>query len=187
MAQIIQRPILTICCFVISIALLGSEEAWANCENKADSFNCLVCNCYFESKGEPYKGQVLVSRVVLERTKLKQIYPKTPCGVVYQNSQFSWTSSRSDLLKSVPEGNACYKAVREALDHPGPAPVSFHADYVSPAWARLRGNYEFVKKIGHHLFYSSRESRKQDSKNPTVPQSKSPPAISPTTSAAGVQ
>src|SRR6476660_1622442 len=45
---------------------------------------CLAEAIYFESRGEPVRGQIAVAQVVLNRA-FSGYYPTTVCGVVYQN------------------------------------------------------------------------------------------------------
>ena len=40
---------------------------------------------YFESRGEPKRGQIAVAQVVMNRT-FSGFYPNNVCGVVYQNA-----------------------------------------------------------------------------------------------------
>ena len=55
---------------------------------------CLAENVYYESRGEPLKGQVAVAKVTLNR--LDEGYARSVCGVVYQQyspdsaCQFEW-------------------------------------------------------------------------------------------------
>ena len=51
--------------------------------------NCIATAVYFESMGEPLKGQLAVARVVINRAASGR-YPTTYCGVVKQKAQFSF-------------------------------------------------------------------------------------------------
>ncbi|MGH1469487.1 MAG: cell wall hydrolase, partial [Bdellovibrionales bacterium] len=51
---------------------------------------CMVCNCFFEARGQNFDEQVMVNRAVLSRV-LSPAHPNNVCGVVHQKSQFSWT------------------------------------------------------------------------------------------------
>ena len=51
---------------------------------------CLTENVLYETSGEPIEGKLAVLEVVATR-KDHAKYPDTYCGVVHQDSQFSWT------------------------------------------------------------------------------------------------
>jgi hypothetical protein len=59
------------------LGLAGAERARAE--------KCLANAVYFESRGEPVRGQIAVAQVVMNRV-FSPFYPKTVCGVVYQNA-----------------------------------------------------------------------------------------------------
>src|SRR5262249_54575170 len=48
---------------------------------------CLAAAIYFEARGESVKGQAAVAQVVLNRVR-NPAYPKSICGVVYQNQKW---------------------------------------------------------------------------------------------------
>lgn len=54
-----------------------------------DEHECLATSVYFESKGQPYKGQLAVAETILNRTKSGR-FPSTVCGVVKQRGQFGF-------------------------------------------------------------------------------------------------
>ncbi len=59
------------------LGLVGEER------DKAEK--CLANAIYFESRGEPVRGQIAVAQVVMNRV-FSAYYPNTVCGVVYQNA-----------------------------------------------------------------------------------------------------
>ena len=107
--------------------------------------HCLAEAVYRESRGEPLQGQVAVARVVMNRTRLAQ-YPSTPCGVVFQKNQFSWTvhhshwgflSSHWEIAQRVRlEGPTHFKSTH------------FHNRQVTPSW-----NLVYTTTIYNHHFY----------------------------------
>jgi spore germination cell wall hydrolase CwlJ-like protein len=124
--------------------------------------NCLARAIYFEARSESELGQLAVAKVILNRTRDPD-YPKTICGVVYQGSgsrnscQFSFAcDGLPDDVKS-PRAWANSKRIAQkaiAGDHRVAAigsATNYHADYVSPRWAR---SMKRLIKIGHHIFYS---------------------------------
>jgi spore germination cell wall hydrolase CwlJ-like protein len=122
---------------------------------------CLATAIYFEARGEPVAGQKAVAQVVLNRTKSDR-YPKSVCGVVYQNAQrhnrcqFSFAC---DGKPNIPKEAAAWMLARviaaDCLRVPpqtwvlGDATL-YHARYVKPSWAP---KVTLVSSIGQHLFY----------------------------------
>ncbi|MEO6015239.1 MAG: cell wall hydrolase [Devosia sp.] len=122
---------------------------------------CMATAIYFESRGEIYRGQVAVGQVVMNRLAHK-IYPKTICGVVFQNQHMRNACQFSFACDGIPETVNEPKAWAQAeeiakgvingslyLTDVGKA-THYHATYVYPNWApRLKK----TAKIGHHIFY----------------------------------
>src|SRR5581483_10954890 len=52
---------------------------------RAKAEKCLAEAVYFESRGEPKRGQIAVAQVVMNRV-FSGFYPTDVCGVVYQNA-----------------------------------------------------------------------------------------------------
>ena len=132
---------------------------------------CLADNIYFEAKSEPYEGQLAVAQVTLNRVEHPE-YPKTVCGVVWQQSkdrrtgrrvaQFSWTlDGRSDVPKSKTAYEQAYAVAEEVLLYGtqsaivGTEALFYHANYVKPRWSR---QMERIARIGNHIFYQPRSS-----------------------------
>ncbi|HVX82920.1 MAG TPA: cell wall hydrolase [Devosiaceae bacterium] len=132
----------------------------------AKDINCLAQAVYFEARSESYRGQVAVAQVVMNRLA-HPLYPKTICGVVFQDS---WRRNGCQF------SFAC-DGIPEAVNEPGPwkqaeeiaqkvaagelylpevgNATHYHATYVYPDWApRLRR----VTKIGMHIFYKFRNA-----------------------------
>jgi spore germination cell wall hydrolase CwlJ-like protein len=122
---------------------------------------CLARAIYFEARGESPVGQAAVAQVVLNRVK-NPAYPKTICGVVYQNrnwrnrcqfsfacdgkaerirAQTAWNRAK-DLARDVTNGKVWLRSVGDS--------THYHATYVSPRWARLMKRTD---RIGRHIFY----------------------------------
>lgn len=120
---------------------------------------CLAEAIYFESRGEPERGQLAVAEVVRNRVESKA-YPNTYCGVVRQRRgnvcQFSWAC---DSRRGAPKGAQWDKALAMAERvYNGEKPnvvgnaMFFHATFVRPSWSRV---FTKVEKIGTHVFYKS--------------------------------
>ncbi len=151
-----------------AVASQGSRS-WPAEMSSARELQCLAEGMYFEARGEPWRGQIAVGRVILNRVK-SESYPETICGVVYQNRhrrnrcQFSfacdgkpdriaerevWGRVRGYaewLLANDPKEGSEYQ-VLASLD----AVTHYHADYVLPRWAKF---FTLTARIGRHIFYS---------------------------------
>lgn len=122
---------------------------------------CMAEAIYFEARGESYRGQVAVGQVVMNRLA-HPIYPKTICGVVFQNESRRDACQFSFACDGIPERVTDETAWKQAnqiardviagveyLPEVGHA-THYHATYVRPAWApRMKK----VIKIGMHVFY----------------------------------
>jgi N-acetylmuramoyl-L-alanine amidase len=108
---------------------------------------CLIDNVYYESRGEPFEGKVLVARTVLNR-RLHPSFPYNVCDVIYQPYQFSWTMVKQKLPKQE-HWDAAAEAVFSAFYNTSPV-MYFHAVSVRPGWAKEK---QFITRIGNHLFY----------------------------------
>jgi len=142
------------------------DHAWAATPLPAEAFSaaeqqCLASGIYFEARGESIKGQAAVAQVILNRVR-NPAYPKTICGVVYQNKdwrnrcQFSFAC---DNIKDRVNSERHWKMAREVamattagkiwLSEVGSA-THYHAIYVRPAWGK---SMKKVGRIGLHVFY----------------------------------
>ena len=130
-------------------------------QSQKRELNCLATAIYFEARGEPDLGQAAVAQVILNRVKSAH-YPKSVCGVVFQNSrarhrcQFSFAC---DGKADVPRDASAWQRARHIakLTADGDWRVwsigdatLYHADYVNPNWAP---KVTRVSSIGAHVFY----------------------------------
>jgi spore germination cell wall hydrolase CwlJ-like protein len=129
---------------------------------------CMATNIYHEAGSEPFMGQVMVARVVMNR--IKHGFGKNPCSVIYAQHdvptkddatvtrrvcQFSWVCEGKDT----PKQNVMYRQAEDiakkvltenAWHDIVPSDVLFfHNTSVNPRWT-----YERVATIGNHVFYS---------------------------------
>ena len=133
----------------ISLGMLG--------EPKVDPVQqeCIAKNIYYEARSEPIEGQIAVAHVTMNRVN-SDYWPNTPCEVVYQSKQFSWTHLVKD---QTPRENKAYdKAMTIARDvllgntvDPTYGATFYHANYVNPSWAK---QMTVSKVIGYHIFYT---------------------------------
>lgn len=147
-------------------AIEAGDHAWAASILPADVFSaneqkCLAEGIYFESRGEPLKGQAAVAQVILNRVR-NPAYPGSICGVVYQNKQwrnrcqFSFACDNiRDRIFAKSDWKMAYEVALAVtagkiwLNEVGSA-THYHATYVRPNWARTMKR---VGRIGLHIFY----------------------------------
>ena len=103
---------------------------------------------YSEARGEPYKGQVAVAAVVLNRMASSK-FPNTMAGVVYQAGAF--TAVADGQIKLEPDATA-RKAAQDAIN--GWDPTSgclyyFNPNTATSSWIWSRPQ---VITIGKHIF-----------------------------------
>lgn len=131
---------------------------------RARAEKCLAEAIYFESRGEPKRGQIAVAQVVVNRV-FSGYYPNDVCKTVYQNAhrrnacQFTFAC---DYVKDViREPDMWVQAKQIAsdmldgklwLDSVGRA-THYHAYWVRPSWVR---EMRKLDKIGVHTFYRPR-------------------------------
>jgi N-acetylmuramoyl-L-alanine amidase len=70
-----------------SLASLVADKLASNTAD--DEHECLAASVYFESKGQPYSGQLAVAETILNRKKSGR-FPTSVCGVVKQRGQFGF-------------------------------------------------------------------------------------------------
>jgi spore germination cell wall hydrolase CwlJ-like protein len=130
-------------------------------ENKAEAreLACLALNVYWESGGEPAKGQAAVAHATLNRVASPR-FPDTICGVVAQGMngrgcQFHWTcDGRPDTPRSEAAFRRSLRIAADALANKSPDPTDGATYFVAtrigrPTWtARLTE----TAVIGGHRF-----------------------------------
>lgn len=114
---------------------------------------CLAGAIYFEARGEPLAGQLAVGQVIVNRVESGK-FPTSYCGVVYQQSQFSFV--RGGRMPAIPTSSAAWRKakviariVHEGLwDSTVGDALYFHATSVDPNWRRAR-----IARVDSHIFY----------------------------------
>jgi hypothetical protein len=122
---------------------------------------CLANAIYFESRDQPFRGQVAVAQVVLNRV-FSEYYPNDVCQVVYQNADrhlaCQFTFACDGKSKRINERGAWARANRIAretlagkLYEPAVGTAThYHALYVHPNWVR---EMRKMVRYGIHSFY----------------------------------
>jgi hypothetical protein len=128
---------------------------------RAKAEKCLANAVYFESRGEPVKGQIAVAQVVMNRV-FSPFYPKTVCGVVYQNAhrhnscQFTFACDGIPDIVTEPDAwERAKRIARDTLDGKLWMPevaksTHYHAFWVHPSWV---GEMKKLYSLGVHKFY----------------------------------
>jgi spore germination cell wall hydrolase CwlJ-like protein len=131
---------------------------------RAKSEKCLAEAVYFESRGEPKRGQIAVAQVVMNRV-FSGFYPTNVCGVVYQNAhrklacQFTFACDNvPDVVNEPKLWDQAKEIAREMLDGKLWLPeighsTHYHAYWVHPSWVN---EMRRLHKIGVHSFYRPR-------------------------------
>ena len=154
----------------ILVPSVDALHAWVNdplppgVRSEAE-IKCMADAIYFEARGEPEQGRLAVAQVVLNRVK-NPAYPKTICGVVYQNRYHRYACQFSfacDGIADVVTDRASWAdALQMARNVIGDEKTYFNADvgtsthyhavYVRPYWARTMKKMD---RIGQHIFYKT--------------------------------
>ena len=119
-------------------------------DNSGDMIDLLARLINGEARGEPYKGQVAVGAVVMNRVKSSE-FPDTISGVIYQKGQFSCVTD-GQFNKAIDENSTVYKAAREAIN--GADPTNGCIFFYNPKTSKSKWLYTrtTVITIGSHRF-----------------------------------
>lgn len=130
-----------------------------------EDMECLAKTVYFESRGEPVFGQVLVSVVVSERSSSSR-YPTSLCDVVQEQRrpgrymcQFTWYC---DGKSDTPKDEKLYlQSIALGVIGMWVAPLfphltHYHSTKVNPDWSGW-DKLDRAGLIGTHYFYEEKE------------------------------
>lgn len=127
----------------------ASQTAAAGSTNYVSSDHRLLAKCvYAEARGEPYKGQVAVAAVVLNRVASAS-FPNTVSGVIYQSGAFSCVDNGS--INNTPD-SSCIRAALDALngwDPTGGCLYYYNPNTAADSWIFSR---TVQTVIGRHSF-----------------------------------
>lgn len=127
----------------------GSSAAASSSSGYVSSDHRLLAKLvHAEARGEPYKGQVAVAAVVLNRVASSS-FPNTVSGVIYQTGAFSCVSNGS--INATPD-SACIRAALDALN--GWDPTGGCLYYYNPKTAQDKWIFSRTVQtvIGNHSF-----------------------------------
>lgn len=138
----------------VPVAAAPAKPAGRQLSNR--ELRCLALNVYWESRGQPLKGQAAVAHVTLNRAASAS-FPRSICGVVYQGCQFGWTC---DGRSNTPDDEAAWEEAQEVARQaaagerdPTDGALYFHHVQERPQWARGRYGHRIV--IGQHVFFTT--------------------------------
>ena len=130
------------------------------------AFLCLALNVFFESRGEPFTGQLSVAQVTMNRAGDD---PAKLCKVVHAPKQFSWTSQKN---RKKPAGDAWDQAkhvaglaIQNDLPDLTNGATHFHTKHVSPKWRHMLAR---TLTIGSHIFYKPKTQPAVTNTPPTL-------------------
>lgn len=131
---------------ILILLLLSVTPSYSN------DIECLAQNIYFEARGEPYKGQVAVALVTLNRVNSDK-FPDSVCEVIFQDCQFSWTCDKKSnkFPRNSEAGKAAIKVATLALSG-NLSDFTNGALYFSTPNHRNKFSGETLA-IGNHVFY----------------------------------
>ncbi|MEM7645983.1 MAG: cell wall hydrolase [Pseudomonadota bacterium] len=147
-------------------------------EDHVTDWNCLMCACFHEGRGESYEHRLMIGKVIITRAGMKGRYPDSICGVITQGGprvfQFSYLNpnlgKRGITIDSRGRGarkgnvsmNAldmqqgyrkCFKSTQSILKLERKHYAShYHKVGLSKRWAK---NCRVLKTIHPHVFYHS--------------------------------
>jgi len=141
-----------------------AEKLGLDAKQRTRSEKCLAEAVYFESRGEPKRGQIAVAQVVMNRV-FSGFYPNNVCGTVYQNAnrklacQFTFACDGiPDVVTEPDMWKQAKEIAHDMLDGKLWLPeighsTHYHAYWVHPAWVR---EMKKLYRIGVHSFYRPR-------------------------------
>ena len=103
---------------------------------------------YAESRGEPYKGQVAVAAVILNRVKDSR-FPNTVSGVVYQSGAFTCVS---DGQINLSPNDTARKAAQDAMNGWDPTYGAIYYFNPNTATSKWIWSRPMTVTIGKHRF-----------------------------------
>ena len=129
--------------------------------SRAKAEHCLAEAIYFEARDQPYRGQVAVAQVVMNRV-FSGIYPRNVCGVIFQNAhhhlgcQFTFAcDGKPEVVTEHGSWSRAKRIAQQTLDGKLYVPAvgtatHYHATYVHPRWVH---EMRRMAREGQHLFY----------------------------------
>jgi N-acetylmuramoyl-L-alanine amidase len=118
------------------------------------TLTCMAVAIYFEARGEPIDGQMLVAETIINRVEDER-WPDTVCEVVKQPHQFSFYSDgKSDTPRDLEAYATAVLVASDALSghHMYGGALYYHTTAVKPVW---RHDLQVLGQVGTHIFYGN--------------------------------
>lgn len=148
--------------------LHGPPQLRENIVTSNNDYRCLLRAVWHEARGESFKGQLFVSKTILNRTRSER-FPQSICKVVYQRYQFSFTHQipmnkqyvkpKTELEKQTFRQVEFASFISILTDRLGidftDSSKYYHATKIKPNW-----NYNKLERtevVGNHVFYKRKE------------------------------
>ena len=132
----------------LGISLTQSSGANAGGSGSSDDVYLLAQCIHGEARGEPYKGQVAVGAVILNRVR-SSAFPNSIAGVIYQRGAFSVVA---DGQINMAPNDSSLRAAKDAMngwDPTGGCLYYYNPKKTSNAWILSR---PIMLRIGEHVF-----------------------------------
>jgi len=117
------------------------------------TLTCMAVAIYFEARGEPIDGQMLVAETIINRVKDER-WPNDACEVIAQPYQFSfYADGRSNLPRDMKAYTTAVLVAQDALngEHMNTGTLYYHKLDVQPVW---RHALQPIGVVGDHIFYA---------------------------------
>jgi N-acetylmuramoyl-L-alanine amidase len=145
---------------MVMMVVISTSASASTCQRYgiADEQTALALNMFYEAGGEKNAtiAMQLVGEVTLNRVENDR-YPDSICDVIYQNRQFSWTSTNK--RRRIPSDSENWNAARQLasqlidgdfVERSDGATHFINPKRASPDWTR---RMKKVKTYGNHTFY----------------------------------
>ena len=133
-----------------TLELIGLPTGSNNSSYSSSDYQLLARLISAEARGEPYKGQVAVGAVVLNRVEHPS-FPNSITGVIYQSGAFSCLY---DGQFNKPVSDSAYSAARDALNGMDPSGGAIYYFNPSTATSKWIWSRPLITTIGNHRFCS---------------------------------
>lgn len=132
-------------------------------DKRTSTQECLVMTLYHEARSESNYANIMILNTVYNRVYSKD-YPSTPCKVIKQNKQYSFThDGKSDIMQNKFQvkrlnnlvdkyllNKKLFLSLSEGVNH-------YHSLDVQPYWIKSK-RMQYVGTYDHHIFYKRRSN-----------------------------
>ena len=118
------------------------------------TLTCMAVAIYFEARGEPIDGQMMVAETILNRAADNR-WPDEPCDVISQPNQFSfYRDGRSNRPRDMEAYTTAVLVAAKAFEsrNASTGALYYHTTAVRPVW---RHDLQVLGQVGDHIFYAN--------------------------------